>query len=392
MRIVHVISGMDASLGGPATALAALAPAQRRAGLEVTIVSSYHEKPATATVAKLRDQGIDIAEVGPVPMSIRSMLHSSGPLAAAVDHAVTGSDVVHIHALWESIQHVGAVTARRLGKPYIFRPCGMLDPWSLAQRPLKKKLYLALRGRRDLDGSAALHFTSDLERDLTTPLKLKPRAIVEPNGVPVEEFDHLPPRGLFCQKHPELADKPLLIFLSRIHHKKGLDLLVPALAKLRQKEAMLAIVGPDSDGYAQTVRQMVDAAGVRDRVVFAGMLRGADRISALVDADLFVLPSYQENFGIAVVEALAAGTPVVISDQVNIYREIAAAQVGGVVPTQVEPLAAEIDRWLSDEPLRRAAAERARPFVWEHYDWNRIARRWVEHYQAIAGAARARGS
>jgi glycosyltransferase involved in cell wall biosynthesis len=327
--------------------------------------------------------------VGPVPISIGSMLHTNRDLAAAVDGAVARADVVHIHALWESIQHVGPVTARRRVKPYIFRPCGMLDPWSLAQRRLKKNLYLALRGRRDLDEAAALHFTSDLERDFTSPLKLKPRAIVEPNGVPVEEFEHLPQRGMFRQKYPELADKPLLIFLSRIHHKKGLDLLVPALAKLRHRDAMLAIVGPDSDGYGQTVREMIEAAGVRDRVVFAGMLRGADRISALVDADLFVLPSYQENFGIAVVEALAAGTPVVISDQVNIYREIAAAQVGGVVPTKVEPLAAEIDRWLGDEPLRRTAAERARPFVWEHYDWNRIARRWVEHYQTIVATAAA---
>ena len=121
-----------------------------------------------------------------------------------------------------------------------------------------------------------------------------------------------------------------------------------------------------------------------DRVIFTGMLRGRERVEALVDADLFVLPSYQENFGIAVIESLAAGTPVVISDQVNICNEIRAAGVGGVVPTQVEPLAPEIARWMSDERLRSDASRRAIPFVRERYDWNQIARRWVEHYETLA--------
>ncbi len=153
----------------------------------------------------------------------------------------------------------------------------------------------------------------------------------------------------------------MLLFLSRIHYKKGLDLLIPAIAKLKHQDATLVIVGPDDAGYGQEMQRLAAEKNVQDRVIFAGTLYGGERLPALVDAELFVLPSYQENFGIAVVEALAAGTPVVISDQVNIHREISAAGVGGVVPTQIDALAAELDRWLGDEALRRAAAERALP-------------------------------
>jgi len=114
------------------------------------------------------------------------------------------------------------------------------------------------------------------------------------------------------------------------------------------------------------------------------MLRGRERFEALADADLFILPSYQENFGIAVIDSHAAGTPVLISDQVNICNEIREAGVGGVVPTEVEPLSREIARWMSDENLRKEASRRAVPFVRERYDWNHIARHWAGHYENLA--------
>ena len=215
------------------------------------------------------------------------------------------------------------------------------------------------------------------------PLKLSPPPIVEPNGVHLDEFDVLPARGAFRSTYPQIGNAPLIVFLSRVHHKKGLDLLVPAFAKLPQKDAMLVIAGPDSDGYSEQVRKMIAEHNIVERVIFTGMLYGQDRVAALADADLFCLPSYQENFGIAVVEALAAGTPVVISDQVNLFNDVLAAGVGGVVPCKIEPLVDELNRWLSDADLRSRAAAAARPFVWQRYDWKQIAQRWAEHYKTL---------
>jgi glycosyltransferase involved in cell wall biosynthesis len=119
-------------------------------------------------------------------------------------------------------------------------------------------------------------------------------------------------------------------------------------------------------------------------VLVVGPQYGADRVAVLADADVFALPSYSENFGVAVVEALAVGRPVIISDQVNIHAEISAARVGAVIPLDVDRLAGELRRWLGDEQLRRDAAGRARPFVWGTYDWDQIARHWAGHYARLA--------
>jgi glycosyltransferase involved in cell wall biosynthesis len=264
----------------------------------------------------------------------------------------------------------------------------MLDPWSLAQGALKKKLYIALRLRRNLNRAAAIHFTTTTERDLVMgPLRLKAPAVVEPNGLDLSEFDSLPPRGTFRARFPQIGQRRAVIFLGRLHHKKGLDLLIPAFARGAPAAAILVLAGPDDDGYQRKVEQMVEENDVAGRVVFTGMLRGRERVEALVDADLFVLPSYQENFGIAVIEALAAGCPVVISDQVNIHNEITAARVGAVVPTEVGALSMEIASWLNDAKLREDVGRRGPAFVRERYDWNRIARDWVTIYERLGSAS-----
>src|SRR5687768_2010235 len=116
------------------------------------------------------------------------------------------------------------------------------------------------------------------------------------------------------------------------------------------------------------------------------MIEGAEKLAALHDADLLAAPSYHENFGLAVIEALACGTPVVISDQVNLHPDIAAAGVGGVVPLDVDALACELDRWIGDQPMRRAAGERARDFARDRYDWDTIAGRWVGHYESLCAS------
>jgi len=143
---------------------------------------------------------------------------------------------------------------------------------------------------------------------------------------------------------------------------------------------MLVIAGPDADGYRHKLERMVARRGLTDRVIFTGMLYGRERLEALADADLFVLPSYQENFGIAVVEALAAGCPVLVSDHVNIHSQITQAGVGGMTPARIGPLAEALNKWMNDPALRAAAAARAPGFVREHYDWRAIAQRWTERY------------
>ncbi|HEX3355538.1 MAG TPA: glycosyltransferase [Tepidisphaeraceae bacterium] len=378
MKILHAISGIDPSAGGTATALLSLAAAQARAGLDVTVVSTY-ERPEPEAAESLRAQGVKVAQIGPAKWPLARHLD----IIPKLRELIVDADLVHTHGMWEEIQHQAARLCRELHVPYVMSPHGMLDPWSLSQSGWRKRIYLAARMRRNLDGASAIHFTTQTERDLVARLELQAPAIVEANGVDIAAFENLPPRGTFRAKYPALGDRPMVLFLGRLHYKKGFDLLIPAFAKLKDSNAMLVIAGPDAEGYRNQIQKMIDQHRLGSRVVFTGMLRGSQRIEAFVDADLFVLPSYQENFGIAVVEALASGCPVIISDQVNICREVKAEKVGAVVPLKVEPLTEELNRWLGDRELRRGASLRGPVFVQREYDWNQIAHRWAKRYQEL---------
>jgi glycosyltransferase involved in cell wall biosynthesis len=380
MKVLHVISSIDARYGGPTTALQGLALAQKKAGMNVSIVATYVAGDQMTVADGLGASGVNVEVVGPA----KGRFRRHPDLKDVVSKHVKASEIVHIHALWEQLQHEAATAAQRAKIPYIFRPCGMLDPWSLAQSKWVKKIYLALRLRRDLDHAALLHFTANTERDLTALLHLQAEGIVVPNGINLDEFANLPEKGAFRRRFPTFGSQRILLFLSRVHFKKGLDLLIPAFADAKLDHTVLVIAGPDSDNYTQTLQDLARRHKVADRIFFTGMLQGRQRLEAMVDADLFVLPSRQENFGIAVVEALACGTPVIISDQVNIHQEITAAGVGDVVPLDIPALSRSIQRWMSDDALRISAAQKARDFVFTHYDWNRIAARWAEVYNNLA--------
>src|SRR5689334_1595398 len=174
----------------------------------------------------------------------------------------------------------------------------MLDPWSLAQKKWKKRLYMAWRLRRHLQRASLIHYTTAMERNACAILGLKPPAIVEPIGINLEEFQDLPDRQAIRQKFPQIADRPIIAFLGRIHPGKGLEHLVPAVALLRDLSPVLIVAGPDSQDFQRTIEAMVANHGLQPRVIFTGMLKGRDRIEMLAGADLFCMPSDHENFGV----------------------------------------------------------------------------------------------
>jgi len=379
MHVLHVISSITRVDGGPTAALIGLCRAQVASGLQVSVLSGFREGETDSVSDVLLKSGVAVNLVGPTSGLFRShsdMRRNLFDLAERVD-------ILHIHALWEEIQHQAASVSRELQIPYIFRPCGMLDPWSLNQGKWKKRIYMAWRLRRDLNLAAAIHFTAEKERDLTAPLHLRAPSIVEPNGIDLSEFAELPQRGRFRARFPSLGNRPIVLFLSRLHPKKGLDLLIPAFAAGAPPEAMLVLAGPCDDRYRVELDRLVRKHDLGQRVIMPGLLRDVERLEAYVDAELFCLPSYQENFGIAVVEAMAAGLAVIISDKVNLDRDVIAAGAGAVVPTQIEPLADAMNQWLFDKSLRQRAGAAGREYAFQRFSWNAIAARWLKHYKAL---------
>src|SRR5205823_9077804 len=206
-----------------------------------------------------------------------------------------------------------------------------------------------------------------------------------PNGLDLADYARLPKLGAFRCRHPAIGEAPIVLFFGRLNFKKGLDILADAFARLgpRAAGAWLVIAGPDG-GYRAATEGFVDAAGIRDRPIFTGLLQGEDKLAALADADLFVLPSYSENFGIAVIEAMACGLPVVISDRVNIWREVAEARAGLVVDCDAEAVARALAAVLDDAPDAAAMAERAARLVAERFTWAAAADRMLDVYRHIA--------
>jgi glycosyltransferase involved in cell wall biosynthesis len=382
-RVLHVISGIAPEQGGPTTALLGMTKAQVRAGLDVSLVATW-VSPTGSDPTSFVANGVKTTLIGPA----RPRLSRHPDIRPTLTRLFGQTDVVHVHAVWEQVQHDACDLARRAGVPYVVTPHGMLSRWNMAQRPWRKRLYVAMRLRRDLNGAAGIHFTTEAERASVAALGLTAPTFVETLGVDLSEFTDLPQHGAFRARFPQTAGKRIVLFLGRVDYKKGLDLLVPAFARAGLADAILVIAGPDNCGYSETVRAIAAREGVTDRVLFTGMLSGRERVEALVDAEMFALTSYVENFGVAVVESLAAGTPVLVSTEVNIADDVSRLGVGRVVPNDVPQITHAIQEMMAgdgpDGELSRLAA-RCRPVVAEHFDWNAIARHWVAHYDAIAG-------
>ena len=216
-------------------------------------------------------------------------------------------------------------------------------------------------------------YTSEVEHEISTAHAGAAPARVVPLGVKLDAFETLPSPEEFRRRFPETAGRRIVLFLSRLHEKKGLDLLVPAFAAAKKTapDLHLVLAGPD-DGVLERTRALVAEHGVQDSTTFTGMLTGSDKLAAFAAASMFALPSYSENFGIAVVEAMAAGLPAIISDQVNIYRE-----VGGhgtiVVPCEVPALTRAILDLASDPARACAMGVEARDTAKKLYDWRNVA-------------------
>jgi len=376
--LLHVIPDLDPASGGTVSALVGLALAQRSAGVHVRLV--------TTSLPGSDDREIRRLIAGDVPVNVvpvAGRIASIAPLRETLRSLVADAEVVHVHALWEEIQHQACRLARQAGTRYFLSPHGMLDPWSLAQGRLKKRAYLWWRIRRNLNGAAAIHCTTRGEARSIEPLGFTSPKIVIPNGIDLGEFEDPERPGAtaeaFFDRFPQVSGKRIVLFLSRLHPKKGLDLLLPAFARCGDADARLVLAGPGETGYVDGLRQAAARLGIADRVLFTGMLRGDERVAALRAADLFVLPSYQENFGIAVAEAMAAGTAVIVSHQVNLSEEIDGRGVGEVIPTEESALASCLGTWLTDPERVQKAGEAGREFA-KRYAFPRVAEAWIGQF------------
>ncbi|WP_102109796.1 glycosyltransferase [Oceaniglobus roseus] len=391
MRILHVIASLDPRHGGPQCAIIHHAAAQSRLGAGVGI-ASYLDPAARARVAQevalSRERSQVVIHTLPRERLLGRPLALSA--AASLPALVERADWVHLHGIWEPVLIQAARIARARHVPYCITPHGMLDPWSLSQKWLKKRIALRATHRQMIAGARFLHTLNRDEEALIAPLGLNLPTVTVANGVNLGEIGAGAVRGRFRASLPALGDRPFVLFLSRLHRKKGLDVLAAAFARLarRRPGVDLVVIGPDG-GAEHDFRARIAAAGLGRRVHLLGPVFGARKFQAMADCACFCLPSRQEGFSIAITEALACGAPVLISEGCH-FPEVAAAGAGRVLPLSPEAFAAAMEAVLDDPAGAAALGAAGRQLVEQRYTWAITAAQMLEAYAAFGPGPAAR--
>ena len=379
MKIIHVISELHPRLGGPPVIAASLAAAQAQLGHDVHLAT--HLPDDFSIVRGLSPHTEDVKFI-PIESNGQTERMFGSETRRVMEQIVGGADMVHIHNVWEPMLAVAASVARKRRVPYVVLINGMLDPWSLAQSSTKKKIAMKLYARRMLDRANALQVGNPAEIEGLAPLKLKAPTFELANGVWPEAISNSFEAGSF-RRQMNFGAKPFILFLSRLHFKKGLDLLVDAFDRIAPKHPSLQLViaGPD-DGYLETLRERITKSPVRDRIHLTGPLYHSEKFAAMKDATCYCLPSRQEGFPVAVLEALGVGVPCVISRECHV-DEAGRRDAAIITSLDVHEISSAIDRVVSDPALRNQLSQNARALVHEKYVWPVIAQRSLEIYQSL---------
>jgi glycosyltransferase involved in cell wall biosynthesis len=394
MRILQIIPSISLVYGGPSQMVLGLSAALAKQGIDVTIITTnsngdIDQNPLDVPLNQpIQQDGYNIIYFRCYPF--RRYKFSLSLLQWLNQH-IKEFDIAHIHAIFSPVTTAAATIARYHDIPYIMRPCGMLDPADLRKKKQLKQIYAALLEKPNLAGAATIHFTSKQEAKISERFGLSTNKIsrtqdlIIPLGV-TNFIDKLSINNLSDFNSVD-SQIPQILFMSRIEPKKGLNLLIPALEKILTQginfNFILAGSNPQDADYESKIKALIADSPLAKYTKITGFVTGETKAYLLQNADIFVLPSYYENFGIAVAEAMAAGTPVVISNQVHIWEDIQQAQAGWVSTLEVDAIASLIKIALLDADERKRRGLNAFRYAKKHYSWDIIAQQTIQAYQQI---------
>jgi glycosyltransferase involved in cell wall biosynthesis len=396
MKILHVIPTLSQASGGPPEVAINLVRSLRAIDVDAEILTTNHDLPPGLEIplnqrVEYRNGSVAGQQGSPVPVwflpynppELKEFIFSKA-LTKWLWENISTYDLIDSHYLFSYAPTCAATIARHKKVPYTMRTMGQLTPWALAQGRLKKQLYSLFIERRNLNGAAAVHCTAAAEAVDVQNFGVKSPTITLPLGVNSPEFiDHA--AGKLRQRYGIAAETPILLFLSRMHYKKRPNVLIQSVAQIlaQQQDCHLLLAGTGEAEYLQELQQLAAQLGICDRISFVGFVSGYDKNLLLQGADVFVLPSYSENFGIAVAEALAAGLPVIVTPGVQIAPEIAAANAGLVLEADVTELSAALLQLLQQPILRQELGDNGKSLARTRYSWMAIAKDLKSVYETI---------
>lgn len=394
MKVLHVTPSYEPAwhLGGVVRSLSQLCRGLSRCGVEVTVFATDSG----------RDQRMPVPLNGPVELGgvkvhyfktdVSLRYAYSQELAQTCRRRIRDFDLVHVTSFWCYPALAAIPPAQRSRVPYLVSTHGTLRPGNLQDKFVKKWLYYWAIEKRNVVRAAAIHYTSEMERELDAFHRFRTPSFVVPNGFDLEEFRNLPNVQEARQEWRINSGSLIITFIGRLHKVKALDLLIKALADgaLRAREVQLMLAGPDG-GEGEYLRKLVYQLELGERVQFLGMVSPERRNSLLAASDVAALVSTDENFGITAVEAMLAGVPVLVSDRVGICREVAADGAGMVVPLRSDAMACALNQMLSDPARLKAMGQRAAVAARRRYDIGIVAQKIAAAYEDILAGRRSFG-
>ena len=371
MKVLHVITSLAERSGGPAAAIVPMCRALQTQGIDPLIVTTNEGRPRINTDSSVDCDGVPARFF---PVQLGASYKYSRPRATWLQKNVKEFDLVHVHAVFNHASVAAARACRHLDVPYLVRPLGTLDPWSMKQKPVRKRLFWLLFGKQLLAASAAVHYTAAAEKSATEEYLGMNHGRVVPLGVNLNGAQH---DDSVVNYFPELAQDPYVLALSRLHPKKCLDELIDAFKSLKDRRWRLIIAGDGPRDYSKFLK---DKARDSDRIVFTGWIEGKQKEALMRGASLFVLPSRHENFGLSVVEAMACGVPVLVTHHVNLAEEIRSAEAGWV--TDLSGLKDGLAAVMGDEGERLRRGKAALEFA-KRFSWDKVGRDLAELYRDV---------
>ena len=385
MRILHVIATLDPAYGGPANIVPHMCGALARRGHRVEI---FTHRNGNAEAEKSVDTGDGVTTTWHATRGPRSYPISAA-MARSLQQRISDFDVVHVHGLYRFHTLLASRLCRRRHVPYVIQAHGTLDPYHRAIRRWRKALYCLLVENGNLAAAAAIQYTTTREQRFAVKAGVRTPGYVIPIGVEPSLFEDGPHDGdsseALAPLIPEVRGRVLITFLGRLTEKKGLDVLCKAFGVVSRGNAFahLVIAGPDDEGLGADVRRWVADSGIQGRVFLPGIVTGQTKKALLDASTVFVLPSKDESFGVAVVEALAARVAVVVTPGVALHEELERAEAGLVVERSPEAVGHAILRLLRDDGLRRRLGENGRSLVEHSYSWDRISEQLEGMYMDV---------
>lgn len=401
MRVLFAVHGYKPAyrLGGPILSVAALAEGLVRRGHAVAVFTTNSNLDQDLDVPTDQPIMVDGVEVwyfrheeplqnsfGKISYLAKSMGFLYAPrMRAALDARVPDVDIVHTHLPFVYPTYAAARAALRHRKALFYHQRGVFDPARLRFRGLKKKIFLELFEKPVMRRATRLIALTGAEVSSYHALGIDTPTTIIPNGIDTQAYRSQPrARANESLKIPPHA--VVILFMGRVHPIKGADVLLEAFLRIAADSplAWLVVAGPDEWGAEEKMRASAQRAGIAERIVFTGMIEGEDKKDLLARADLFCLPSEGEGFSMAILEALASGTAVLISPGCN-FPEVVDAGGGRVVANNATDLSSAIASMISDRPALRAMGAKGRAFVLEHYSWDRIVDKMEAAYVAALG-------